>query len=202
MKQALILFCLSLLLMTACSSNNSLKTQYYLLNSPTQENYTGESHKSKPSVTVTLIDLPDYLNQASLVLQLSEHQLHYSHFHMWAEPLQMSVTEALTHDLNAIDDRYDFNPLSTLSQRSAATEVIVKISAFHATHQSQALLAGSYWLQDNSENKAVTLHHFKLTIALASDGYAHAVEQMRKAITLLARDITANLTTVPAITVR
>ena len=82
MKQALIIFSLSIMLITACSSNNTAKTQYYLLNSPTlnKASDNNNNNNNKPVVIINLLELPEYLKQASLVLQLSEHQLHYAHF--------------------------------------------------------------------------------------------------------------------------
>ena len=80
MKQALIIFSLSIMLITACSSNNTAKTQYYLLNSPTLNKASDNNNNNKPVVIINLLELPEYLKQASLVLQLSEHQLHYAHY--------------------------------------------------------------------------------------------------------------------------
>tara|TARA_R110000787_G_scaffold65584_9_gene147637 strand:+ start:33047 stop:33658 length:612 start_codon:yes stop_codon:yes gene_type:complete len=194
MKQALIIFSLSIMLMTACSSNNTPKTQYYLLNSPTLTKASESENKNtnKPVIVINLLELPEYLKQASLVLQLSEHQLHYAYFHMWAEPLQTSITEGLIDDLNTIDSRYNYMAMQNPQQIKATTEVIVKITAFHATHQSQAILTGSYWLQ-HEDNKQAKNYHFTLTTALTSDGYPHAVEKMRKIMTQLAEIISKNI---------
>lgn len=193
MKQALIIFSLSIMLITACSSNNTAKTQYYLLNSPTLNKASDNNNNNRPVVIINLLELPEYLRQASLVLQLSEHQLHYAHFHMWAEPLQMSITEGLIQDLNAIDNHHNYMPVLNPQQVKSTTEVILKINAFHSTHQSQAILTGRYWLKEKNNNNAVKVHHFTLTADLNANGYPHAVEKMRTVITELANDISKNM---------
>ncbi|WP_077285082.1 membrane integrity-associated transporter subunit PqiC [Cognaticolwellia aestuarii] len=193
MKQALIVFSLSIMLITACSSNNTAKTQYYLLNSPTLNKASDNNNNNKPVVIINLLELPEYLRQASLVLQLSEHQLHYAHFHMWAEPLQVSITEGLLQDLNAIDSHHNYMPVLNPQQLTSTTEVILKINAFHSTHQSQAILTGRYWLKEKNKNNAVKVHNFTLTADLNANGYPHAVEKMRAVITELANDIRKNM---------
>ncbi len=193
MKQALIILSVSMMLMTACSSKNTAKTQYYLLNSPTLENTMGVNNLNTPRVVITLLELPDYLKQPSLVLQLSDHQLHYSQFHIWAEPLQSSITESLIQELNTQDNLHNYSVLLNPSS-SAESEVSIKITAFHSTHQSQVILAGNYWLHDKNKKKSEKSHHFNLTIALDSDGYPNAVAQLRNLVTQLAHEITKNLT--------
>ena len=153
MKQALILAIFSVIFMTACSSKTSQNTQYYLLNSPTQARTDIATNENLPLVALKLIELPDYLKEPSLVLQLSDHQLHYSHFHMWAEPLQMSLAESLIQELNISESHYYYLAESTPSDTAVKTNIMVKITAFHTTHQSQALLAGSYWFLHNDLNK-------------------------------------------------
>ena len=191
MKQALIILSVSIMLMTACSSNNTPKTQYYLLNSPTLKNSVVVNNLNNPRVAITLLELPDYLKQPSLVLQLSDHQLHYSHFHMWADPLQSSIIESLTQDLNTKNNPHNYNV--TLSS-SVESEVIIKITGFHSTHQSQVILAGNYWLHGKNKRASEKIHHFNLAIALDTDGYPHAVAQMRNLITQLAHEINKSLT--------
>lgn len=193
MKPLLILTIISIMLVTACSSNTTKNTQYYLLNSPTLTKNKVETNEHSSFVTLKLMELPDYLKQPSLVLQLSDHQLHYSHFHMWAEPLQVSLAQSLIQDLNTADNNFHYLTESVPSETAVKTELVVKITAFHATHQSQALLAGSYWLQYNNVHKEGKKYPFKLTLTLDIDGYPHAVEQMRKTVVLLANEIVTNL---------
>ncbi|MGB2740229.1 MAG: PqiC family protein [Cognaticolwellia sp.] len=193
MKQALIIFGLSIILMTGCSSDNTPKTQYYLLNSPTLDSSGIIGDDNNPIITVQIEELPDYLKQPSLVLQLSDHQLHYSNFHMWAEPLQVSIARSLTQDLNTIDNSHNYIIMTAPNTKKAKTAVVIDVIAFHATHHSKAILTGNYWLQQKNSKNSLQKHHFKFTVALDLDGYPHAVEQMRKAVTQLANEITESI---------
>ena len=196
MKKTLIVTLVSIILLGSCSSAPANKTQYYLLNSPTTTglvNTDNMHNNNSQQLGITLLALPDYLRQPSLVLQISSHQLHYSHFHMWAEPLQNSFTQALAQDLNNLASRFHYIVTPAKNQATAATTVVINITAFHATHQSQALLTGTYWLQGKGVKNREKEHNFTLTVALNKNGYEHAVEQLRKVITSLAQKITDSL---------
>lgn len=201
MKTIVMLTLLSIISITACSSNNTPKTQYYLLNSPTlaakvKEIVTPEN-KQKSTVSVTLFELPEYLTQPSLVLQLSDHQLYYSHFHMWAEPLNLGISQALSQDLNNHESNFNFIIDASINANKKA-DITLKISAFQATHQSQVILTGSYFINNPSliSRHKTRTNQFNIAVDLVSDGYPHAVEKMRQATQLLAKKITDNLTKV------
>ena len=202
MKTALIIMLLSVMTMTACSSNNTPKTQYYLLNSPTKaisvEPAMAKSAAEKEStLSITLLELPDYLAQPNLVLQLSNHQLHYSNFHMWAEPLNAGLAQALANDLNTIDKHYNVSVTPEVNSTTPA-DIVIKITAFQATHQSQVILVGNYTLKSSdlrlknaTKNQA---KHFKFAVELSDNGYPHAVEKMRAITLLLAEKISKSIT--------
>ena len=191
MKQASIVTIFIIILLTACSSHPQQKTQYYLLNSPTNINTLDHSNEDQQNIVVELLELPEYLKQPSLVLQLSSHQLHYSHFHMWAEPLQNSIAQALLQELNQQDRRFHYVANTNVSPKALKNKITVDITAFHATHQSQAILKGTFSIQDN--NITITeknrISNFAITLPLNKNGYEHAVEQMRSSIKQLAEQI-------------
>ena len=93
--------------------------------------------------------------------------------------------------MNTQDNLHNYSV--TLSS-SAESEVIIKITGFHSTHQSQVILAGNYWLHDKNKQASEKIHHFNLAVALDTDGYPHAVAQMRNLVTQLAQKITSSLT--------
>lgn len=203
MKATLIIFLLSIMSITACSTNNTPKTQYYLLNSPTKLTLSAQQEvkistvpEHKKQLSVKLLELPDYLAQPNLVLQLANHQLHYSHFHMWAEPLSVGLVQALTDDLNNTNDQLNFILSSEINSLKQA-DVLIKITAFQATHQSQVILAGSYTLKlkglAQKESVNITKNDFKFTVNLKSNGYLHSVGKMREIISLLAQNISKTL---------
>lgn len=206
MKYTLLNAILLIVVIVGCSTKSAPNSHYYLLNSPTlnaetlrqtSTNIATAAKSSKhhlPVITLTVLELPDYLKQPNLVLQLSDHQLHYANFHQWAEPLQTSITQALNQDINRYDSRFRYVTPPSHSKVSAA--LIIDINAFHATHQSQVILTGKYWLKNKNIPLKLDDKSFTFSINLSDNGYAHAVTQMRNAITLLAKQITSDIATI------
>ena len=201
MKPVLVIFLLSILSITACSSSSTPKTQYYLLNSPTSnviknlKNTIQQKElqdKNSPQIMVKLLPLPDYLTQPNLVLQLSNHQLHYSLFNMWAEPLSVGFTQALTHDLNQTNGSLKFvvNPQRVTTDNA---DIFITITAFQPTHLSQVILAGSYTISSKNQTSPIIqksyTNDFTFTVELNDNGYAHSVEKMRDVVSLLAQEL-------------
>lgn len=193
MKKILLPIILAVLTITACTSSTEKKTHYYLLNSPTGFHHDADIPlviaPDKPSIVVSLLELPKYLDQASLVMQLSDHQLHYSHFHMWAEPLSQAFTEALIDDLNvSMPNTIFINEFSSLPNPKQE-KITINLTSFQITHLSQALLKGSYQITSIDSDKNNTTHQFSIALDLEKDGYVHAVKKLRAAVNQLNQQI-------------
>jgi uncharacterized lipoprotein YmbA len=184
-------------LLTACSSKTIETTNYYLLNNPTakveHDKIAFESSLDKQLVMVKVNELPDYLNQPNLVMQLSNHQLHYAHYHMWAEPLAIGISKTLTHALNTSDmaNKIVFSN-EKITVNTSAT-IIVNIESFQANHYATMLLTGYYKILPMESNERLERHGFTIELNLEQDGYLHSVEKMRLAIKKLANQISKNL---------
>lgn len=174
-------------LVSSCSSSSQtpLETNYYLLNSP---------HIAKPSVSINktvavkVLELPAYLHQPQLVMQLSKHQLHYARFNMWAEPLQVGFTKALISDLNLNNKSIQFVANEFLPEEKMGNELIVRVDYFHPSTASKVILSGVFW-RANNESKSIIQQPFSFELLLNEDGYTHAIEQMRRLVSMMSESI-------------
>ena len=174
------------LLMVGCSSNPVEQTSYYLLNSLQQQasQHTKENNKVK-TIVIKMLELPDYLNQPLLVMQLADHKLHYAKFHMWAEPLKAGLGKSLAADLNQTHKRIQF--VSHRRKSSQKEPVLyVEVDFFHPSSDSTVTLSGHYWLEGDSQQA------FYFQQLLTQDGYPHAVSQMRGLVKQLAEQVLQN----------
>lgn len=192
MKPNLIALIFISFIISACSSDIEQKTRYYLLDSP-----TSQSAKStikpvhSPLIIIRVAELPKYLTHASLVMQLSEHQLHYSHFHMWAEPLSHGLSSVIAKDLNQLNAQFQFSNYIENIENVNARVVVIHIDNFHISHQATALITGFYQVRSLSGD--VETIPFDYRTKLEQDGYAHAVEKLRVSAAKLSADINQNL---------
>lgn len=186
-----ITICLCMLLLS-CTSE-PLNVRYYLLHTPANK-VLPHSDTTKPVAVLQSLKVADYLRQSSLVLQVDDHELHFSRQDVWAEKLQSAFYNALLQDLNNKGQR---NYLaSSAPEATVATTVIkVQLNHFHATDTSKVVSSGRYWLTANNANKdsnktlVTSAHSFYFESDLTQDGYSHGVEQLRKLIGKLANQI-------------
>lgn len=173
--------------LSSCSSNSDipLETNYYLLNS---QHLAKNSVNINKTVVVEVLELPAYLDQPQLVMQLNKHQLHYARFDEWAEPLQAGFTKALINDLNLNNNSIQFVTDELKSNKESADKLIVRIDYFHPSTASKVVLSGVFWTENNkSEN--IIQQHFSFELLLNEDGYTHAIAQMRRLVSMMSASV-------------
>ena len=198
MKMITIFLCIALL--SSCSSK-PLNVRYYLLHTPEMK-ISDTTDKIKPMVVFQLLNVADYLRQSSLVIQVAQHELHYSRQDVWAETLQSSFYKALLQDLNTTSERI-YVASSSPNAMFAEVAITLKLEHFHTTDSSTVVSSGQYWLSVNTpqtnKNKEMTAssYPFFFESGLKQNGYAHAVEQLRALIFILSKKIEKDIAALP-----
>ena len=179
MRLLSILMIIGSMLMLGCSST-PVNIKHYLLDANPQP-LTSNSNKKSSERTPLLLErlvLASYLNQNSLAILDQNHTLTYANQHLWAEPLQNSITQLLVNDFAKYTD-YDLilarDPMST----GIKNRLYLDIHHFVATMDGRVVLSGQYFLktEDLSEFKK---HAFFIEKNLVQDGYGHSVGVQRE----------------------
>jgi hypothetical protein len=190
-KRTCLLYLISTIFLSgflfSCSTNQPSKSQYYVLNNQVVSELKYDSEGANTElISVIVKELPRYLNQANLVMQMDDHQLHYSNHHMWAEPLQRGLTKALLADVNSLAS----NRLFVEGYQELSSQMLyLDIERFHVIDTSQVSLSGYYWLVTQAEPLPLSKHAFNISLDLDKDGFSHAVEKMRELVRLCAQEI-------------
>jgi uncharacterized lipoprotein YmbA len=173
--------------LSSCSSNSDipLETNYYLLNS---QNLAKNLVNINKTVVVEVLELPAYLDQPQLVMQLNKHQLHYARFDEWAEPLQAGFTKALINDLNLNNNSIQFVTDELKSNKKSADKLIMRIDYFHPSTASKVVLSGVFWTENNKSQNIIQ-QQFSFELLLNEDGYTHAVAQMRRLVSMMSASV-------------
>lgn len=199
MKLMIIFLCMTFLV--SCTSE-PLSVRHYLLHTP-ENTMINTSDNAKPIVALQLLDVADYLRQPSLVMQVGQFELHYSHQDLWAEKLQSSYFKALLQDLNSSGQR-SYVAASSPEAIKAITTIKVKLEHFHATDASTVVSSGHYWLsakqltKDKTKDLTSASHSFYFESELKQDGYAYAVKQLRALVANLAKQIEKDIAPLPS----
>ena len=182
------------LLIVGCSSTPSATNYYLLNNQPSKLNAISENITVKEKVIVVKVkELPEYLEQPHLVMQMADHQLHYANFHMWAEPLKKGFTKALLADLSKQNSMSEFIAYDRDMNQDKLTKLVLSIDFFHASANSEVLLAGQYWMSSSDKNKQFKKQFFSFALTLEKNGYPHSIEKMRRLVSKLAEKIAAGI---------
>lgn len=197
MKPIVTILCCNLLFLTACLSSSPVKIQYYLLDTDTNNQSYGteenEYNASNPLVTLSQIELSEYLRQSSLILQLGKHQIHNAHNHIWAEPLAESIPKVLLKDLRKLSQQYNFENDNAKWRGKDRYKLTIQIDQFHPNDQTEINLSGRYSIMDMDNKQQFIARDFHFNKTLREDGYTHSVAQLRALLTELAEEIVTSL---------
>lgn len=183
MKISSLFFVLFSLILGGCSSSSSSLT-YYVLHAPDAK----ATIQTEPARQLNLqqLILPEYLQQRSLAMQTSSATLHFSNQHVWAEPLDKSIVQALSGALLS-HGNVEIIPAGRYSKQSPVAKLYVKIDDFIASSDGIVLLKGQYWLDDG--NNSEDIQYFDFRRPMKGDGFEQAVVTMRQLVVDLAEAI-------------
>lgn len=185
-----------IVLLQACSTAPN-STRYYLLSGHQPNASIYEKNRrihpaAQEKISVSL-QLPEYLNQPSLVMQIDEHQIHYALFHVWAEPLLMGTTKSLLADLNSQTDASEFVNARTSKWDKPSSHLGVQVDYFHITQDSRVVLSGQYRLGDGTRSRILSSGPFSFEQKLRADGYEPSIAQMRQLVSELASELISQI---------
>ncbi|MEM9403488.1 MAG: PqiC family protein [Pseudomonadota bacterium] len=132
------------------------------------------------------VEVPEYLRTRNLAMQLGQNEVVLARHHYWAEPLDSSIHRVLSREIERLRGDRAFS-------RQAATStcrLAIEFSRFHTSDNSQLYVTGMFTLSDKRGSK---LQRFDHSRGLSADGFSSAVTDMRRALALLARQISRSL---------
>ena len=162
------------LLLVGCGSTP--ETRYYLLSSPTVMPETAVDESNGRTVLgVGRISLPDYLEQAGLVMQTDDHQIRAANYHLWGEPLEHGIRRSLLQQLSA--DIPDLRIEGGRgSERLFDYRLDVELESFHGTEHGLAILSGRWTVYSMKEHELLASERFSFDAVLPESGYKAMVE--------------------------
>jgi uncharacterized protein len=175
-------------MLTVACANAPQPLNYYQLDQARDSNIKQLTFADRQIVTLTRLEVPEYLKQSRLVLKQANQQLHFSASHLWAEVPEKAIYHALLEDLNNQSDTHHFITWHNKHKVHQNMSSRVVIRHFYPTESGDVVLSG-YAELTNKEANSVAMKEFYIRSELQTDGYAHAVETMRKQLPELAKEL-------------
>lgn len=185
----------AILLLSACGSSPAVQDRYYSLvlaanNSVAEEN----GSVATAHLIVGPVQLPTYLIQRGLPIQVGPNRIEPANHHFWAEPLDDAIAKVLAQEIAKRASGIDVERESGRFTRQEDCRVRLEFDAFHPTSESQVVTSGRYWV---SSGELSNRHDFRLKRTLTVDGYAHAVDVLRGTLDTLAQQIADDVLGLP-----
>lgn len=184
MRTSLLLIAAASVLVSACSTTPKTRSTYLLRSSSHLE--TGQVTKVGNDYLGS-VKVASYIDQSSLVLELSEGMIHSAKYHQWAEPLRISLRGFLSTEISAARGE----TLSSIpSNDPKASRVDVMISQFHGDSRGNAVLVAKWSLSSGKNRRD---YQFSETIPLEGAGYQALVTAEKKLLVQFAQEIASEL---------
>jgi len=175
--------------LAACGSSSTVEDRYYSL-VLAAGSASAAADEGAPTLIVGPIELPRYLGGRGLSMQVGPNQIETANHHFWAEPLDEAIAKVLVRDIAEQTDQFNVERESGRWSGNEDCRVRIDFDAFHPTHQSEVVVRGRYWvISGESSDRA----DFSLGRELTRDGYANAVDELRRVLQTLAGDISRSV---------
>ncbi len=195
MKAISILICLGLVsMLCACISSPEKVHLYSLALSADTEHMQGTepAGANRCRVVVGSIELPRFLRQRGLALQVGETRVVSARHNLWAEPLEEAVSQLLVQRLNRKSEKFRFENTAGQWNQGATWHLRLEFEQFHATDAANVVVSGRYWLYGKNHAPIVD-NIFNYSKPLTEDGYTHVVITLRQTIDRLSSGILVTL---------
>ncbi len=179
-----------LLGLTACASSPLEDHYYSLVLAADDVMVTVDAEAATAHLIVGPIQLPEYLNRRGLTMQIDATQIQTANHHFWAEPLAEAIAKVLVRDIAHLISGVMVDRDAGRWTDSGDCRLRVEFDKFHATSQSRVVSSGRYWISSSGSS---VKQEFAVNRTLSADGYAHAVEALRRSLGILANQIAGTI---------
>lgn len=162
MRIALILLCISLLLLSGCMGKGTKPTQYYVIDPGA---YTNSPLTQHTGIRLEIIDLqlPQYLERFHIATREEVNRLKFSDTHQWAENFRKNLIRTLSRNLSELLNTID---IATPLGRSASTaeyRIQVYIEQFEQDVDNSINLVARWQVSSAAQREPLGIYSVDLT---------------------------------------
>ncbi len=191
-----IIINLVLLLIVACTSNNS--ATFYLLKPIPSSNLNliqNNDAAAKIMVLVKLVNFPEYLDQPQMVIRENDYKLQINEDHRWAEPIKNDFTRVFVKNLDSRIAPSSARIFSKLDGSKPDYQLSIEVFQMDVNMEDEAVLKTEWSLSTGKKAKWVTRQSSEYKVTINDNSFESGVEAQSKAIGLLADQIAEYLRT-------
>lgn len=164
-------------------------TQFYILQSPQGYEHSPcclKTHVQPLSLGIARIRFPAYLQPMNMAKQVSCHELVYSEFHRWAEPLEEGFSRVLADHLRSELKGSTFYTAPWNFPLQHEYELVLEVVDFLPIVQENRILLSARWkIHKRGEEVILQEGHAEISQPMFEQGYEQVVEAMAGAVAQL-----------------
>ena len=191
-----IIINLVLLLVVACTSNNS--ATFYLLKPIPSSNLKliqDNDATAKITVLVKLVNFPEYLDQPQMVIRENDYKLQINEDHRWAESIKNDFTRVFVKNLDNRIAPSSTRVNSKLDGSEPDYQLSIEVFQMDVNMDDEAVLIAEWSLSTGKKAKLITRQSNEYKMPIENNSFESGVEAQSKAIGLLADKIAEYLRT-------
>ena len=152
---------------------------------------------SSPAIAVSRPSLPSYLDRQQLVSRTTTGELQMNSYHLWAEPLDASLSRVTAANLARLTNSLNIQPVENFVTLDYQSLLEIRVSRFETDATGEVVLDCTWKLQPVVGRVAAT-HSFSTRVTpagpLVTTGpQTGRIKAMNEALARLARDIAGAL---------
>lgn len=174
--------------LTACASQTTQDNFYSLMLASEDLTQPVTDEEATGQLIVGPIRLANYLTQPGLAIQTAPNKIQMANHHFWAESLDEAIAKVLVRDISQMTQTLLVDRDVGQWTSEGDCRLRVEFDKFHATNESAVAVAGRYWVHQRGRSRPWK-KEFDIQRPLATDGYAHTVQQLRASLDTLAKEM-------------
>ncbi|HFQ80127.1 MAG TPA: membrane integrity-associated transporter subunit PqiC [Desulfobacterales bacterium] len=194
MKKSLtILITLSALLMGLSGCATTQDTRFYLLSSLPQIPAGSQVKRTKLTLGIGPINIPEYLDRPQIVTRSSRNALRLAEFHNWAEQLKSNIVQVVAENLSILltTDQVKLYPWPLPG--SIDYQVVINVIQFERNPAGNAVLLAHWSILNGRKQPVLTGRTAHITVRPQGRDYKSLAGALSEALADLSREIAGSI---------
>jgi uncharacterized lipoprotein YmbA len=177
------------LIVTGCFGSGTTRSPQLFVLSAAADSADLRAQDSGLRLGIGPVSLPERLNRPQIVTRAGEHEVIFSEFSQWAEPLKDSFTEVLSENLSRLipTDRVVVYPWSARTELDLKVEV--EVIRFTGQSDGVVTLAARWRLLQGNGSEVLPMRLSRYEEPIGAGSTEALIAAMSRALGALSRDI-------------
>ena len=187
LKSFIFFLLIPALFLQSCASSSS--TRFYILSSLDRHDLSNRNDNSKDEGVIGIlpVKIPKYIDRSNIVTRISQNEIKFSDFHLWASSLKDAFSRVLDENLSILLRTNNIVHYPWRNNRLVNHLISVDVIRFDGKPGENVTLIARWSVFNKSKNNLVFMKKSSIDVPLTLVGYKALVEAQSNAVEQLSR---------------